>query len=193
MCKGLSIVLIIFSFSVNAQQKENEKKGIVSEGLKISNFLPYSMVERKPRIIYHNQQEKPILILNGKETTYEMIKSLNSDSLESFSVEKGSTVAGVQTKDTMIITTKSKGSNSKISLPDLLKKYKIPKSDRMIFSIDGEIINEYAEAMYFDESNLMQITVIILDKVDVKGDMIYLKILTRTPENVREANTIYIR
>jgi hypothetical protein len=63
----------------------------------------------------------------------------------------------------------------------------------MIFSIDGEIVNENTESMYFDESNLMQITVISLDKVDLNGDLIYLKILTRTPENVKKANTIYIR
>jgi hypothetical protein len=79
MCKGLSIVLIIFSFSVIAQQKENEKKIIVSEGLNISSFRPNTMDERKARIIYHDQQEKPILILNGKETTYELIKSLKSE------------------------------------------------------------------------------------------------------------------
>jgi hypothetical protein len=193
MCKGLSTVLIIFSFSVNAQQKENEKKIIVSEGLNISSFRPYTMDERKPRIIYHAQQEKPILILNGKETTYELIKSLKSDSLESISVEKGNTFDGVQREDRLVITTKSKTSNAAISLPDLLKKYKIPKTDRMIFSIDGEIVNENTESMYFDESNLMQITVISLDKVDLNGDLIYLKILTRTPENVKKANTIYIR
>ena len=193
MCKGLSIILIIFSFSVIAQQKENEKKIIVSEGLNISSFRPYTMDERKPRIIYHDQQEKPILILNGIETTYEMIKSLNSDTLESISVKKGDTVDRVQRKDRVIITTQSKRSNVAISLPNLLKKYKIPKSDRMICSINGEIVNENAESMYFDESNLMQITVISLDKVDLNGDLIYLKILTRTPENVKNANTIYIR
>ena len=107
MGKGLSLVLIIFSFSLNAQQKEYEKKGIVSEGLKVSRFQSYTMDDRKPRIIYHNQQDKPIMILNGQETVFEMIKTLNPGKLESFSVEKGTTVGGVQTKDRMIITTVS--------------------------------------------------------------------------------------
>lgn len=181
MGKGLSLVLIIFSFSLNAQQKEYEKKGIVSEGLKVSSFQSYTMDDRKPRIIYHKQQDKPILMLNGQEKAFELIKTLNPDKLESFSVEKRATVDGVQTKDKMIITTKSKRSTSVISLPDLLKKYKIPKSGRMIFSIDGEIVNENVEAMHVDESHLMQITVINLDKVDANGDLVYLKILTRTP------------
>lgn len=193
MGKGLSLVLIIFSFSLNAQQKEYEKKGIVSEGLKVSSFQSYTMDDRKPRIIYHKQQDKPILMLNGQEKAFELIKTLNPDKLESFSVEKRATVDGVQTKDKMIITTKSKRSTSVISLPDLLKKYKIPKSGRMIFSIDGEIVNENVEAMHVDESHLMQITVINLDKVDANGDLVYLKILTRTPENLKKANTIYIR
>ena len=193
MGKGLSLVLIIFSFSLNAQQKEYEKKGIVSEGLKVSSFQSYTMDDMKPRIIYHKQQDKPILMLNGQEKAFELIKTLNPDKLESFSVEKRATVDGVQTKDKMIITTKSKRSTSVISLPDLLKKYKIPKSGRMIFSIDGEIVNENVEAMHVDESHLMQITVINLDKVDANGDLVYLKILTRTPANLKKANTIYIR
>jgi len=151
------------------------------------------MDERKPRIIYPNHAESPKLILNGEEFAFVMIKMLNSNKIESFSVEKGSSVDGVKTQDRMIVKTKSQRSNDMISLPDLLKKYKITKSDRMIFSIDGEIVNENTDLMKFDESNLMQINVINLDKVDESGDLVYLKILTRTPENVKKANIIYIR
>lgn len=195
MFKSSSLVLIILSFSLNAQQKEYEKKSIVSNGLNVSSSQPYKMGDKKPRIIYSDlsRREQSVLILNGQETTFEMIKTLNPDKIESFFIEKGDISGIVKTKDRIIVKTKPNKSSDMISLVDLIKKYKIPKRDRMILSIDGELINENAGVMQFDESNLMQVSVISLDKVDQDGDLIYLKILTRTPENVKKANIIYIR
>lgn len=195
MFKSSSLVLIILSFSLNAQQKEYEKKNIVSNGLNVSNSQPYRMGDKKPRIIYSDlrRREQPVLILNGQETTFEMIKTLDPDKIESFFIEKEDISDIMKTKDRIIVKTKPNKSSDMISLIDLSKKYKIPKRDRMIFSIDGELINENAQAMQFDESNLMEVSVISLDKVDQDGDLIYLKILTRTPENVKKANIIYIR
>ncbi|MCY0969300.1 hypothetical protein [Chryseobacterium wangxinyae] len=193
--KSLILFLMMFSISIAAQKDEYGKINEKSEGLKSSAYQPYTMDDKTPRIIYPNghRKEEPIIILNGKETTFEIIKTISPDKIESFSVEKGRNENGSKTKDKMIVTTKSKRSVKIISLHDLIEKYKIPKSKRLIFSIDGEIINENADAMQFDESNLMQIKVINLDKVDKNGDLIYLKILTRTPKNVKEANVIYIR
>ena len=187
--------ILFIGFLSFAQEKDSVKIADVLQNkiqnLNIFSHHQYSMSDKKPKILYPdlNKPEYPYMFLNDSPTSIEMIQTLNSKSIESVSREKYKDLHSSKEEERVIIKTKVK----MISMVDFMKKYSIKTDKKVLISIDGEVLNESLENVFVDESNIMQVKVFGLDKIYKENNFTYLKILTRTAENVRKANEILIR
>lgn len=189
MKKQITIYFTIFFFSIANSQKIN--------GVKISPLQnQYSENDSIPKVIYGNEREakKPIILLNNKYVASEVLNTLNSDKIESVTVEKGKVkINNTEYRSKIIVKTKSDYSPNLINIKDLISKYAKLENEKFIFSIDGEIINADQNLMMVDEKNIMQIKVVKLDNLENAENLYFIKLLTRTKGNLKKANTIYIR
>lgn len=166
-----------------------------SHGLNFTPLHKYSMDDKKPEIVYTNENklENLVLFLNGNETSFQILKTLDPNIIENISIIKGNQVHGMEDRNQILVTTKSDRKLQLISMSDLIKKYSLPNNERILISIDNEIIDENFEKLYVDESHIMQVKVSFLNRIEKEHVWVYLKILTRTAENVKKANEILIR
>lgn len=189
MKKQITIYFTIFFFSIANSQKIN--------GVKISPLQnQYSENDSIPKVIYGSEREakKPIILLNNKYVASEVLNTLNSDKIESVTVEKGKVkINNTEYHSKIIVKTKSDYSPNLINIKDLISKYAKLENEKFIFSIDGEIINADQNLMMVDEKNIMQIKVVKLDNLENAENLYFIKLLTRTKGNLKKANTIYIR
>lgn len=189
MKKQITIYFTIFFFSIANSQKIN--------GVKISPLQnQYSENDSIPKVIYGNEREakKSIILLNNKYVASEVLNTLNSDKIESVTVEKGKVkINNTEYRSKIIVKTKSDYSPNLINIKDLISKYAKLENEKFIFSIDGEIINADQNLMMVDEKNIMQIKVVKLDNLEYAENLYFIKLLTRTKGNLKKANTIYIR
>lgn len=197
----LSYILLSlgFSFSSFAQNRDSTKDAKIvkdkSDGLNFTPFHQYSMDDKKPEIVYTNENklENLVLFLDGNEASFEIVKTLDPNIIESISIIKGNQVHGMEDKDKILVTTKSGHKVKLMSMSDLIKKYSLPNDERILISIDDEIIDENFEKLYVDESHIMQVKVSFLNRIEKEHVWVYLKILTRNAVNVKKANEILVR
>ena len=119
---------------------------------------------------------------------------VNPNQIESIKVENGKfKFKDKEYNGKLLITTKSDYDPNIINLTELIKKYTKLNTDNIIFSIDGNVINDNKNEVFVDEKDVMQIKVERLDQIEKNKDLYYINILTRTPENLKKLNTINIR
>ncbi|AKP70623.1 hypothetical protein CG09_0347 [Riemerella anatipestifer] len=80
-----------------------------------------------------------------------------------------------------------------MKIKDFIEKYARIKNGEYIYFIDGEVLNTDENLMYVDEKNIMQVKVTKLDKTEKSKKLYFVKLLTRTKENLKKGDTIYIR
>jgi len=133
--------------------------------------------------------------LNDKYVASEVLNTLNPNNIESIQIEKNKIqIDGIEYYGKIIVKTKSNSNLSLLKISDFVKKYTDIRDEKYIFLIDGEILNADKNLMFIDEKNIMQIKVTKLDKIeDFKNNLFLIELLTRTKENLKKANTIYIR
>lgn len=185
-------VLILISFLSFAQDKDSLRNAKIIQnqisGLNIVSSRHYSMDDKKPKILYPRKQEM-LAEINGRIMDMNSFRFMNPDNIESLERSKGF-FKDVEL-ECLIIKTKSNAKQNMMTLKEFITKYyKLP--ERLIFSVDNEVINEAPENILVDEKYIMRIEISSLGKVN-NDETIYFKLLTRTTKNVQEANTIYIR
>lgn len=184
-----SILVFRFTYSQNLNEVIPSKtKGGYSE----NDTVP-KVVYLDPIGVYSKEEEsnKPLISLNGKFIGNAFV---NPNQIESIKVENGKfKFKDKEYNGKLLITTKSDYDPNIINLTELIKKYTKLNTDNLIFSIDGNVINDNKNEVFVDEKYVMQIKVERLDKIEKNKDLYYINILTRTPENLKKVNTINIR
>lgn len=177
---------------VSAQEKDSVKITKVSDnkfsGLTIKSYHQYSMDDKKPKVVYPHSQEVMVEI-DGRITNSNSFRLINPDNIESINYYTSNDEKGL---NCYVIKTKADVKQNIITLSELITKHYKKIYERIMFSIDGEMINETPGNILIDEKYLMKIEISSLGKVNNDGT-VYFKLLTRTTKNVQEANTIYIR
>ena len=157
----------------------------------------YSENDTVPKVFYPTEHRSgtPLIELNGESTSMATLKTIQPDKIEEFEIEQGIFKVNDKEYQGKILITMKPGYNPKIvTLNELLSQYTTVKTDEpRIYSIDGEFINADDKQFTVDERNVMQIKVRKLDKIALLNGIYWIEILTRTPENLKEANTIWIR
>ena len=167
-----------------------------SNGIKITQSKSqYSKNDTEPKVIYQKQTEKPLIEVNGKFYSAETLLTIKSEDIESVNVVKGNFENnGKNYSGKIIVKTKSTFNPNLITINQLVAKYtNLINGENYIFSINGEIVNTDENSTLVDEKNVMQIKVIKLDEVKNLKNMNFVKILTRTEQNLNQANQIIIR
>lgn len=177
---------------ISAQEKDSVKITEALEnkipGLNIKPYHQYSMDDKKPKVVYPRSHEVMVEI-DGRIINSSSVRLINPDNIESINYYKSDDEKGL---NCYIIKTKADAKQNIITLSELITKHYKKISERIMFSIDDEMINEAPENILIDEKYLMKIEISSLGKVN-NDETVYFKLLTRTTRNVQEANTIYIR
>ena len=108
-------------------------------------------------------------------------------------IEKGKfNFEGKEYDAKIIVETKKEFNSNFITIDELISKYtNLKKEDKFIYSINGEVANATEKNILVDEKYIMQIKVVKLDKVE--ENLNFIKILTRSKQNLNNANEIIIR
>ncbi|MCM4156823.1 hypothetical protein [Gramella sp. AN32] len=156
----------------------------------------YKANDTIPKIIYsENSQNQFLGVVNGRYVNQEALISINSENIDSINVEiKSFTFQNRKYAAKAILNTISTYTPAFISLKEIQLKFTdIKNEDIVIFSLDGNIINEDANKFLLDEKNIMQIKVTPLDRLNYSKTIFMIQFLLRSPENLKKVNTIRIR
>jgi len=159
-------------------------------------IIQYAENDTVPRTVFPaaGKLTKPAILLNDKYVSVETFKTLSHNIIESVTIDPSKITLGEEDFiGTILVKTKPNTSLNLISLDSLVKKYAGLHDERCVFSIDGEIVNADQKLTLVDENNIMQIKPVKLDKYSDSSTIYFIKILTRTEKNLKEANTVYIK
>jgi hypothetical protein len=198
MKSKIMIIFSLYGIMINAQinglkidypNKAADKSDIYNR------IHHYSMDDQFPQInfIEVREDERHLLILDGKNIDSESLRAIKPENIESVQVERMRAAEASLFKNKIIIKTKAEARYGIISLKEFLVRYDIKIKGNMIFSVDEEMINATPEEFFLDENYIMKVEIINLNKINKQEDLTYIKMLTRIPQNVQKANQIYIR
>lgn len=80
-----------------------------------------------------------------------------------------------------------------ISLNNLRSKYTNLNQQTAIFTVDGHIVNADYDKFLIDENHILSITIEKMDKVKGGGDLNFVRLLTRSSENMKKNGGVRIR
>lgn len=172
--------------------------GQISETNTYSFVNKYSQLNDSTlQVIYKNQpscRNDVAWFVNNQIVGESGIKTLNPDQIASMNVEKKSVeIDSISYDGKVTITMKADYHPKLISLNELKLKYTNLKDSSVLFMIENDVIQgDYVKCMV-DENYLLQV---VVDKVHLKSekmDFYLVKLLTRTPENIRKSKEIRIR
>jgi hypothetical protein len=150
-----------------------------------------------PQVIYKNTQgtqRAPAYFVNGLEVGETALKSLDPEQIASIDVrKKQETTDNIPDYGRVSITMKEGYQPRLISLNALKSKYTTIKDGPVLFMMENDIVRGDYNKNLVDECSLLQI---IVDKVEVKSanlDFYLIRLLTRTPENIKKSKEIRIR
>lgn len=190
MKKNYTFLLLMFSIGlVSAQQ---------ITGLKISKTQNTpSKNDSIPKVISLDKwnNNKTLVLLNNRPTVWESVQAINTEKIDSIRIDKGKFKHNDFVYDNQLtVQTKAEYKPRLMSLSELVVKYVVlPSDSKMIFSLDGEIINVDAKQMLVDEKHILQISPVKLDRSGIAENLYLIKILTRSKPKIRPTGGTIIR
>jgi hypothetical protein len=119
---------------------------------------------------------------------------LDPNIIESINVVKGETeIDGVKYNGQIFIKTKNDYTPNLISLAALKSKYTDFKNMPVVFSIDGNIVNADYDKYVIDENYVLQIVIDTIKNAKENIDLGFIKLVTKTEENIQKSKEIRIR
>jgi hypothetical protein len=187
----LSVAALIFSTAVAAQVHSGKASGLDARATNTQR------PDTTLKVIYANQTQsgpRPAYFINGSLVKSLTFPDISTNSIENINVVQGDTVVGnVLYSGRLFIETKKGMTPKLISLTGLKNKYTDLKGKTVLFTLDGNLVDDDYDNYLVDENNLLTI---IVDKSKVKlgttpPDLI--RLLTRSEANIKARNQIMIR
>lgn len=182
----MKIIIIIISLAfVNQIYSQNENNNIKYSLDSDITVYQYKDNLKKSKVAYY---------LNGVFINEEILKGINPDLIESVNVEKGTfDINGEKFYGKILLKTKNTYKPELVSINQLIEKYLDIDDKPVIIQVDDTIINKEYSQYKIDEKFVLKIIVeeVITSDKDLKLNLV--KIITKTPENIKEANTIMIK
>jgi hypothetical protein len=168
-----------------------------SRDLKIGENRYAALNDSLPQVIYKNnsvsKHQTAWLVDNQLAGAY-VTKTINPEQIGSVDVSKRRVVIDSISYDSQVTIAMKEGYHPKfISLNNLKAKYTNLKDSPVLFMMENEIVQGDYDKYLVDECYLLQI---IVDKIELKRekmDFFLVRVLTRTPENIKKAKEIRIR
>lgn len=147
----------------------------------------YSKTDTLPRVVYKDLNERPLpkLEMQGKNYLGDGMLSLKSEGVKSVDInkERGAVVIELTPEYHPVL----------MSLSDIKKKYTNLKSERVIFRIEDNFVQNNPNEVLVDASNIMLISVSPVKFIGDLEDLYMVTLVPRTDKNVKKLNEIRIR
>ena len=191
--KAFLSFLILFlsfnSFSQDVPAKKNAGKSNYSEKSEIEVIYSASSNKlhshQKPAGVFVNEK-----FIGGKEAFY----FIDTKKIENISIKKEEfEMNGKEYYGKISIKMKPDYKPKFITLKELAAKYLKLDGSPVIYQIDSEVINNSQNEVWVDENYILKI---IVDKIKIPGknlDLNLIKLVTKSPENIKKANQIRLR
>ena len=193
MKKNVFAIILLFvtfnSFSQDIIGKKSTSKPNYSENSEIK-------VIYKDNLNKFHSKTKPVgIFVNGIFIGDEsVLNAINSEKIESLNIEKENFEKnGKEYYGKILIEMKSDYNPIFISLKKLTSKYLTLNTSPIIFQIDENIINEDYNEYLVDENFILKIILNIIKTTEKETEINLIKLITKTPENIKKANQIIIR
>ncbi|WP_345006413.1 hypothetical protein [Snuella lapsa] len=175
---------------------------IVSSCLFCQNPInQYYSENSKLRVVYKDSSnrfhstKKPMVFVNDVFIENEsVLGTINPNEIKNIKIEKESfNKNDVEYYGKILIETKSGYEPNLITLKALSKKYIKLNTNPVVFQIDENVISENYDTYLVDENFILKIVVESVKTSDENTEIHLVKLVTRTPENIKKANEIKIR
>ena len=92
-----------------------------------------------------------------------------------------------------MITTKENYKPNFITLEKLVEKHLPTETNPRIFQIDETVIDQNESEYLVDENYILKIELTTIKNPKLNSDVDFIKLVTKTSENIKKANQIMIR
>ena len=193
MMKKLLILLFSLTLAQSFAQTTKEKTQNVPINRQNNRIIDTAL-----RVIYvdKNKSERTSAVfINGKYVTNSIfLSTFKMDYVENIEIiSRDTLIENISFGSQLYIKTKDNYMPKFISLTAVKDKYTNLKGKTVIFTIDGDFINENYDACLVDENHLLTI---IVDKFEIakeKKELGLIKILTKSQKNLEDRNQIMLR
>ena len=193
--KNLLLLTFILLTSVLQGQIKNDSL----TGVNILDRTSYSESDTIPIVINIDnakKQKNAVWYLNGQLINEQIATTINPNRIQEIKIEKEPVdLNTTNTKGIIYIRTKEYYNPNWISLNELKVKYTNIASDQKptLFLLDDKLIKMDYDAFKVDEKYILKIEVQSVENSKENLALNVIRLITRTPENVRKANTIRLK
>lgn len=167
----------------------SQKTPLADSVIKVINLDESKELEKK----FHSEKGKA-LFLNGKQVDASVWSTLPFSFMDSmYVVNENITIDRVSYFRQYHFRTKSSYTPKIVSLNDLKAKYVNLKTRHTIFMLNGNILDTDYDTYMVDENYILQIAMETLPNTKKNRDIGFIKLLTRSPENIKKSKEIRIR
>ena len=157
----------------------------------------YSENDTIPIVVYREDtmNNNTLWYLNGQVIDQQVLSTIDPSKIEEVKVDKRIVEFNEILYGGIIYVITSEDYSPKlISLNNLRAKYlNMPDSISTLFLLDGEVVNMDYDEFVVDENYILKIEAQVVDNSKEDLDIVVIKLITRSKENLEEANTIRIR
>lgn len=192
----MKLILLFFAyFAISSMSAQIQTAPL--EGVKIADSQLYSATDTIPKVFYLKNKKKlsPVAwLLNGDVIHEQQVSTINPDMIAAMNIETGIHTIGEKEYDGLIkITTKEAYQPRFLTLNELKSQYTEFSDLPTVFLINGKMVNADYDEFLVDETFILKIEVETMENVKEELNLHFIKIITRTKQNLKKANTIVIR
>jgi hypothetical protein len=192
MRQFLLIILVFYNLSVSAQVK-NLPVPLVNNSNKTTVPQPDTTL-RASYVTKHISDRNPAYYINGEFVNESIIQTLNPNIIKNIRVEHNElTNNNKKYYGQIFIEIKEDCTIKLISLADLKQKYTDLNKESTLFMINNDLINDDYNEYLIDENFVLKITIEKIENKEEKLNFSVIRILTKTPENIKKSKEIRIR
>jgi len=147
----------------------------------------YSKTDTLPKVVYKDLNETPLpkIEMQGENYLGDAMRSLKSEGVKSVDIDKE--------RGIVIVELKPEYHPVLMSLSDIKKIYTNIKSERVIFRIEDNFVQNNPDEVLVDASNIMLISVSPVKFIGDLEDLYMVTLVPRTDKNIEKLNEIRIR
>ncbi len=182
----LIILLVTFnSFSQNIIGKKSTEKPIYSENSEIKVFYNKFQSNEYSAGVFVNG------IFAGEQS---VLSTFNSDKIESLNIEKVNFEKDEKKYyGKILVKMKNDYIPKFVTLKAFIEKHMELDKSPIVFQIDENIISQDYKEYLVDENFILKIIQTKIKTTERETEINLIKLITRTPENIKKANQIIIR
>jgi len=185
----LMLFLTFNSFCQEISEKKSIEKPNYTENSEIKVF--YSDKSNK----FHSNQKPVGLFVNEKFIgRVELMNYINPDKIEMIKIKKEKfEMNGTEYFGKIFIKMKSDYNPKFLTLDDLSAKYLKLNKNPIIYQIDEKVIENRKNKILVDENFILKIIVKKVKTSEKNTEINLIRLVTKTPENIKKANEIRIK